>query len=403
MEELFIARQPIYDSQLGVIGYELLYRSGDMDRAVFDDADLASCETIMNAFMHIGVDTLVGSTLAFINLPTQFITNPALTPMLREQSVLEILEDIEPSAEVIEGIKRLKSEGYKIALDDFVYQDKYIPFLELADYIKLDVNTRTEGELIELLQIVTPYRAKVVAEKVESQELYNICKKLGFEYFQGFFFCQPQLVRHKHTPANKLVVLNLLSRLQNPDLNFDEFESILAQDVTLAYKLMRYINSARFPIRREVDSIKDAIVLLGIKNMKDWITLIMMSKIIENKPGELIVTAMIRGKMCELIAEKYQPEIKHQMFLVGLFSVLDALMDMPMIDLLDSIILSGPVKLALLDKAGSHGKIYQQVLLYEHSDWDALNDSGFDGHDLIMYYLDAVNWADTQIQALFAH
>ena len=403
MEELFIARQPIYDSQLGVIGYELLYRSGDMDRAVFDDGDLASCETIMNAFMHIGVDTLVGSTLAFINLPTQFITNPALTPMLRQQSVLEILEHVEPTEEVIQGIKRLKSEGYQIALDDFEYQDKFIPFLELADFIKLDVNTRTEDELIEHLQIVAPYHAKIVAEKVETQELYNICKKLGFEYFQGFFFCHPQLVKHKHTPANKLVVLNILSKLQNPDLDFDEFESILAQDVTLTYKLMRYINSAAFPIRREVDSIKDAIVLLGIKNMKDWVTLIMMSKIIENKPNELIVTAMARGKMCELIAEKYHPEIKHQMFLVGLFSVLDALMDMPMIDLLDSIILSGPVKLALLDKVGTHGEIYQQVLLYEHSDWDALNENGFNSQDLIMFYLDAVHWADTQVQILLDH
>lgn len=402
MEELFIARQPIYDSHLGVIGYELLYRSGDMDHAVFDDGDLASCETIMNTFMHIGVDTLVGSTLAFINLPTQFITNPALTPMLRGQSVLEILEHVEPSEDVIQGIKRLKSEGYKIALDDFVFQDKFIPFLEMADFIKLDVNTRSEDELAEQLQLLSAYPAKLVAEKVESQELYNICSNLGFEYFQGFFFCHPQLVKHKHTPANKLVVLNLLSKLQNPELDLDEFESILAQDVTLTYKLMRYINSAAFPFRREVDSIKDAIVLLGINNMKDWVTLIMMSKIVENKPNEIIVTAMIRGKMCELLADKYYPDIKHQMFLVGLFSVLDALMDISMIELLDSIILSAEVKLALLDKAGPHGEIYQQVLYYEHSEWDAFNENGFDSHDLIMYYLDAVHWADTQIQALLA-
>ncbi|MFW2374205.1 MAG: EAL and HDOD domain-containing protein [Gammaproteobacteria bacterium] len=402
MEELFIARQPIYDTELSVIGYELLYRSGDMDHAVFDDGDLASCETIMNTFMHIGVDTLVGSTLAFINLPEQFITNPALTPMLRKQSVLEILEDVEPTEQVIQGIKQLKSLGYKIALDDFEYDDKYIPFLQLADFIKLDVNTRTEDELTEQLQTVSPYQAKLVAEKVETQELYNICKQLGFEYFQGFFFCHPQLIRHKHTPANKMVVLNLLSRVQSPDLDFDEFESILAQDITLTYKLMRYINSAAFPFRREVDSIKDAIVLLGINNMKDWVTLIMMSKIIENKPDELIVTAMIRGKMCELLAEKYQPDIKHQMFIIGLFSVLDALMDMPMVDLLDSITLSAPVKLALLDKTGRHGEIYQQVLLYEHSEWDQLNNDGFNQHDLMMHYLQAVNWADSHIQALLA-
>ncbi|MCW8955772.1 MAG: HDOD domain-containing protein [Gammaproteobacteria bacterium] len=402
MEELYIARQPIYDSQLHVIGYELLYRSGDMDQAIFDDADQASCETIMNAFMHIGIDTLIGSTLAFINLPTQFITNAALTPMLRGQCVLEILEHVKPTEDVIQGIKRLKSEGYKIALDDFEFQDKYTPLLQLADYIKLEVNTRTEDELAEHLRIVSTYSAKIIAEKVETQEIYNICKNLGFKYFQGFFFCRPQLVKHKHIPANKLVVLNLLSKLQNPDLDYEEFESILAQDITLTYKLMRYINSASFPFRREVDSIKDAVILIGIKNMKDWVTLIMISKISEDKPNELIVTAMIRGKMCELLAAKYHPEIQHQMFLVGLFSVLDALMDTPMIDLLDCIILSVPIKMALLDKAGPHGEIYQQVLLYEHSSWDKLNSNGFDKHDLITDYLDAVHWADTHIQALLS-
>ena len=400
MENLFIARQPIYDKNLTVIGYELLYRSGNMDKAVFSDGDKASCETILNSFMHIGIDNLAGSSLVFINLPREFVINESLTPMFKEQSVLEILEDVEPTADVIEGIKRLKSEGYRIALDDFKYNDTLIPFLELADFVKIDVIANTEDEIIQELEHLSPYKLEVIAEKVETQELKLLCENLGFRYFQGFFFCRPQLVHQKHIPSNKTVVLNLINKVQDEQLDYDEFEAIMAQDVALSYKLLRYINSAMFSLRREVDSIKDAVILLGLNNLRNWLSLILMSKVVESKPNELIVTAMVRGKMCELIAEKIKPEIRHQMFIVGLFSVLDALMDTPMIDLLDTVILSTPIKMALLDQVGDHGEIYRIVLDYEQFNWDQLINHDISGQDLLDCYVEAVEWADNNMLAL---
>lgn len=400
MDHLFIARQPIYDTKKGVMGYELLYRNNAVNEAHFSDADVASCETILNSFMHIGIDNIAGSSLAFINLPREFIVNDSLTPMFREQAVLEVLEDIEPDEDAIKGLNRLKAEGYKIALDDFIYRDELIPFLKLADYIKIEVNELSEQEVEIAFNRLKPYSAKLIAEKVETHEMYQFCFDLGFDYFQGYFFCHPEMIKRKSLPSNKVVVLNIIKKIQEPDISSDELETILVQDITLSYKLLRYINSASFSLRREVDSIKDAIILLGMNNLKNWVSLIMMSKVIDHKPTELIVIGMIRGKMCELIAEKHHPEITHQMFIIGLFSVLDALMDQPLIDLLDTVILSTPVKMALLYKEGIPGEIYNQVIQYEQCSWDELEAANINAEEYVQSYLEAVNWADQSMQSL---
>lgn len=400
MDHLYIARQPIYDLNKAVMGYELLYRANAANQANIIDAEQASCETILNSFMHIGIDNIVGSALAFINLPREFVVNDSLTPMFRDQSVLELLEDIVPDEEVVKGLKRLKSKGYRIALDDFAFRNELIPLIELADFIKIDVRTLTKSDIEHQVALLKPYNVKLIAEKVETHEAYQDCFDLGFEYFQGFFFCYPIMLTRKALPSNKLVILNMLNKLHEPDISSDELEKILVQDITLSYKLLRYINSASFALRREVDSIKDAIILLGMDNLKNWVSLILMSKIIDSKPTELIVTGMIRGKMCEFLAENTHPEIKHQMFIIGLFSVLDALMDQPLIELLDNVILSTPIKLALLDKAGIQGEVYQHVLQYEKCNWDELNKLNVNANEYSQSYLNAVNWADQNIKAL---
>ncbi|HED35977.1 MAG TPA: HDOD domain-containing protein [Gammaproteobacteria bacterium] len=405
MDNLFIARQPIYDRNKGVMGYELLYRDDEQNRANITDANQASCSTILNSFMHIGIENIVGSSLAFINLPRGFVLNDALTPMFKTQSVLEILEDVAPDKDTIGGLQQLKDDGYKIALDDFIYHERLIPFIKLADFIKIDVLALNKSEIKHQLEVLKPYlgkpyNIKLIAEKVETHALYQFCSNCEFDYFQGYFFSYPEMLEQKSLPSNKQVILNMINRLQEPEISSEELESILVQDITLSYKLLRYINSATFSLRREVDSIKDAIIILGINNLKNWISLILMSKVIDTKPTELIVIGMIRGKMCELLAETLHPEIKHQMFIIGLFSVLDALMDQPLIDLLDTVILSTPIKLALLDKVGKQGEIYKSVLQYEKCDWDELAHSEIDTPQYIQTYLSAVYWADQNIKSL---
>ena len=400
MNNLFIARQAIYDNQNAVIGYELLYRNSDVNKAVFSDGNQASCETIINSFMHIGIDKLMGSSLAFINLPHDFIVNETLTPMFEEQTVLEVLEDVEPGENIINGIKRLKNQGYRIVLDDFVFKEELIPLVELADFIKIEVNNKNAAGIQQQLDYIKDYDVKIIAEKVETLEIYNICVDMQFEYMQGYYFSRPQIIKQKNVQTNKAVALNLMQQLQDPQADYDKLETILSQDVALSYKLLRYINSAEFTLRREIDSLKDAVVLLGIKNVKNWVSLLLMSKALGNKPNELIVTAMVRAKMCELLAEKFNPKIKSQMFIIGLFSILDVLMDTPMIELLDTIILSGSIKLALLDRYGEPGEIYNQVLLYENNEWDELSKTGVEAAEFSHAYIEAVLWADSTIKAL---
>lgn len=399
MENIFIARQPIYDRDIKLIGYELLYRAGDTDVAEFDDGKIASSQVILNGFLNIGFDGLVGSSLAFINITEDFILDESLTPMFENQTILEVLEDIEPTAEIVAGIKRLKDKGYRIALDDFQYSPKYDELLVLADFVKLDVIELSTADVIRELNHLKKYDLKIIAEKVETPEMYAFCNELAFDFFQGFHFCKPQLVTHKHVRSNKLVVLNLFKQLTKPDFDFNEIEKALAQDVTLTYKLLRYVNSAAFAQRKEIDSIKEALLLVGGDTIKKWTSMILLMQLAEGQPQELLVTALVRARMCELLENKNSNN-NGQMFTVGLLSLLDALMDQALVDLLDELILSTAVKFALLDHAGERGELLHNVILYEHGEWSELVKHGVDAQDYLSCYMDAVKWADYSIKAL---
>ena len=399
MDDIFVARQPIYNKSNFLIGYELLYRAGDTDVAEFTDGKIASSEVILNSFMNIGLDGLVGSAKAFINIPEELVINESFTPMFENQTVLEILEDINPTDEVVAGVKRLKAQGYEIALDDFKYTTEYERLLELTDYVKIDVIELDVDEVVQQLKYIEKFNVKLIAEKIETQEIYESCENLGFDYFQGFYFCKPQLVKKKHTPSNKIVVLNILNKLENPDYDLDDVENTLALDAVLTFKILRYVNSAAFAQRKEIESIREALVLVGGNTIKKWATLILMTQLMEGKPQALFVTALVRAKMCELIAEQ-RGENSEQMFTIGLLSLIDALMDTPMIDLLDELALSASVKLALLDYAGESGWILNNVIDYEKGKWNDLLEQGIDAKSYFSCYMEAVKWADSTVKAL---
>jgi len=399
MDNVFVARQPIYDVNNQLIGYELLYRADETNVAEFSDGKIASSHVILNGFMNIGFDSLVGSSLAFINITEDFILDTSLTPMFEKQTVLEILEDIRPTPEIIAGVKRLKRKGYKIALDDFKFSPEYDELLNLTDFIKLDViELSTEG-IVREREYLKKYNVKIIAEKVETPEMYAFCKELDFDYFQGFHFCKPQIVKHKNIPSNKLVVLNLLKELNKEGFDFNEIEKTLAQDATLTYKLLRYVNSAAFTQRKEIDSIREALALVGGDTIRKWTTLILMMQLTEGKPQALLITALVRARMCELL-ENTQKINNGQMFTVGLLSLLDALMDQPLVELLDELTLSTPVKLALLDYEGVSGEILMNVVLYEQGQWNELVKHGVDAENYFSCYIEAVKWTDSTIESL---
>ena len=396
MVDIYIARQPIYDSNNQLFGYELLYRGGETDVASFYDGKIASSEVILNGFLEIGFDSLVGSSNAFINITEDFILDEELTPMYENKTILEVLEDIKPSEKIFEGVKRLKDKGYRIALDDFIYSAEYDDLLSIADFVKLDVIRLSKDDIRHELDCLKAFNVKVIAEKIETPEMYDFCRSLNFDFYQGFYFCKPQLIKHKNIPSNKLVVLNLLKELHKSDFDFVDIEKALSQDATLTYKLLRYVNSAAFTNRKEINSIKEALALVGGDTIRKWATLILMMQLVDGKPHDLLVAALIRAKMCELL----ESDVSKSMFTIGLFSLLDALMDVSLIDLLDELTLSSPIKLALLDYAGENGEMLRNVVRYEQGKWDEFLIHSQDVQVYFESYMEAVKWADFTMASL---
>lgn len=392
MAEIFIARQPIYTRTLHVFAYELLYRADANHHEMASDA-VATTEVLMDALTEIGLDYLVGVRPAFINLTRNFIVSQETLPFPGDQLVIELSKEIEPDDGVVRGAQRLASLGYTIALDDFVYDDKYLSLIKLAKIVKIDIQARSELELRQQYDKLRKFEhLKLLAEKVETQEQYVFCRELGFNYFQGYFFCRPRIIKRKRLPANQAALMQLLTEVQRTDVKVARLESMITKDVALSYKLLRYINSAFFGLPRPMESIQRAIVFLGARAIQKWATLLILSRV-DDKPIELMVTAVVRGKMCELLAQALKFEPEDACFTVGLLSVLDALLDMPMNRIINSLALSDQITDALLEFKGTPGDILRCVLNYERSNWDNVALGNLDPDLIKDAYLQAVGWA----------
>ncbi|MDH5395326.1 MAG: HDOD domain-containing protein [Gammaproteobacteria bacterium] len=395
MKDIFIGRQAIYDKQLKVSAYELLSRSNSDHNEAFvgeHNANQATTIVMLNALTEIGLEQLVGSHPAFINLTYDFLVGDHKIPDLRNQLVLEILEDVEVTDELVAAVKKLSDSGYMIALDDFIYHEKMLPLVELADIIKIDILQLDEQGLREHVSKLRQYDVRLLAEKVETQQEYELCKELGFDYFQGYFFCKPNIVKSQRAPANRLTIINLLSQLQNPDVQIEKLEELISQDLALSYRLLKYINSAAFALRREVDSIHHAIVMLGLNTIRNLANLMLMSNI-DDKPHDLIVIAIIRARMCQQLGIQIDKSMKDVFFTIGLFSVIDALMDSTMEDITSQLPLSSTIKNALLKHEGIGGTALKCCIAFERADWENVQCAGLDDYTIQKAYFDAVIWS----------
>jgi c-di-GMP-related signal transduction protein len=400
MSEIYIGRQPIYDRKLDVYAYELLFRAASDNSANFTDGDKATSDVIVNTFLEIGLDNIVGNRLAFINLTRTFFVGEHTISLPRDRVVLELLEDIEADEEVVNSVKRLSEQGYSIALDDFIYHESLQPLVQLADIVKIDIMAMSRDEIREHVQALRQHPLRLLAEKVETQEEHDYCMELGFDYFQGYFFAQPKVIRGQRLPNNRLAILKLLSRLQDPEITSKQLEELIAQDVAFSYRILRYVNSAAYAPPRKIESIHQAVVRLGLQTIKTWTTLLAMSQV-DNKPAELVVTAMIRGKMAEEMARALNAEQPDSFFTVGLFSALDALMDNSMEEILTQLPLADHIADALLHKGGGlHGEVLNCVLAYERGEWENLGCSELGTHRIRTCYLEAVQWANSACQQL---
>lgn len=399
---IFVGRQPIYDRDLNVFAYELLFRTSAENRAAVVDGDTATSQLLVNSVVEIGLENLVFGQPAFVNFTRNFIVGKCELPFDPRSIVVEVLETIDPDQEVVEGLRQLRKAGFTIALDDYVESDNRQDLLELADIIKVDLFGYSREELARQIPQFKQFPLKLLAEKVETADEFEFCKALGFDYFQGYFLSRPQIVEGKSIANNQIAILQLLVKLRDPTVSFDEVVDLIKLDVSLSIKLLRYVNSLAHGVRRQIDSVRQAAVRLGIQKICQIVTLIAVGGLAD-KPEPLLETALIRARMCEILGGVKHPELADVCFTVGLFSNLDAFLDRPLPEILEGLPLATDITDALLSYKGPMGGMLVAVLAFEKGDWETVRKYDLEDSTVQSAYLTAVHWGHTQTKATFSN
>jgi c-di-GMP phosphodiesterase len=368
MERVLVSRQPIYRADMGEVGYELLFCDDGMDSPA-SDTEYAPQDILLNTFMDLGLDQVVGNKLAFINFDRSLILGTYCESLPPERVVLEIPKTVTPDMEVVKRLEKLRAAGYRIALDASLCNES-AEILRLANFAKVDLDASdwpaTERSVASIFAKYPPIR--LIAERVETREQFVACKGIGFDCFQGQFFCRPQFVRGRRVPVSRLAAVQLIAKVNNPDTDLKELERILSQDVALTYKLLRYINSATYSLRTPVNSIGHAIMLVGQEKIRTWASLILLSSF-DDKSRDLMITSSARARMCENLAIALGMPSPDRVFFAGLLSVLDGLLDQPMETILPTLPLEREIAEALQYQTGSIGAVLHCVLEYEKRNW----------------------------------
>ncbi|MBN1292510.1 MAG: HDOD domain-containing protein [Candidatus Latescibacteria bacterium] len=395
---VFVGRKPIYDRNLEVAGYELLLHRYETDESEFTDDDHASSQMILNTFMEIGLDRLVGEGLAFINLPRSFILEKFPLRFLHDRVILEIRDNISFDEELIEALKEFAGYGFRLALDDVIGPDFDSSLFDMVDIVKLDPTIINQTLLTKMVKDLRRQEVQLLAKKVDSLDVFDTSRKLGFDYFEGYFLCRPNIVSGRRMPATRMATLRLLAKLQEPDIEFKELEDIIRSDVSLSYRLLRLVNSVFYARPKKIESIHQALTLLGIRRIRDWVSMLLLSNIVD-KPRKLVITAMERARMCEILALDLDEHLADMGFMVGMFSVLDALLDTPLSEILESLPVSDEIANALLHYDGHLGAVLHCVLSYEQGKWEDALSSGIEPDNIRDAFLKSLDWA-TDVSAV---
>jgi EAL and modified HD-GYP domain-containing signal transduction protein len=388
-----MARQAIFDAQLQVYAYELLFRSEGAQTASITDATRATAQVIAGATLDIGFRALVGDLPAFVNFPAEMIATDLKLPLGPDRIVIEVLEGAKPNADLLRGLQRLRDAGYRIALDDFDLRRDSPVLLDYADIVKVDLREHTPAQVAECVEQFRPWGLQLVAEKVETLAELEHCRGLGFDYFQGYFLQRPETFAERRVPSARLTALKLLVSLADPQVSAGQVETGICGDVGFSYRVLRCINSSYFNLPREVTSIRQAISLLGFEELRRICALVMLSEV-DDRPAYVCVHAMVRARMCESLCVLGGLNGMETFFMTGLLSMLDVLLGLPMIDAVRTLPLSASVRGALLDHAGPLGAAVWCSQCYERGAWDAAQFMSLSASQIGTAYAGAVGWAD---------
>ena len=400
--EIYVARQPVFNKNKRLYGYELLFRDGLSNAFPDIDGDTATSKLLSNSFFSIGMNQLTSGKTAFINFPQSLLLKKVPMMFPSEKMIVEVLEDVDPTEQVITACNEIAKAGYSLALDDFVFKNEIRPLIELADIIKIDFMLTPIDEIQKIVNRFERKNIKLLAEKIETYEDFKNALSMGFLYFQGYFFSKPEIISGKEIAPYKITLLQIVGEANKKDCSFEKLEKLINRDVSISYKLLRYINSAFFKRAREISSIKHAIVLLGEMEVKRFISMVATAELASDKPDELVRASIIRARMCELLGlHSHNGADISELFLMGLFSLIDAMLDNNMEDIMQSLPLSKNIKQALLEEKGDLADYLKLVSSYESANWETfssiISNINVDEKKFPEFYQEAVSWADSYL------
>jgi EAL and modified HD-GYP domain-containing signal transduction protein len=398
---VYVGRQPIVDATQQVLGYELLFRDGPTRNEARSNGDLATTQVIVNTFIEFGLERLVGDKLAFVNVTRPFLVGTLPLPFQPNEAVLEVLEDVVFDESLQKGVRRLVDAGYRIALDDFVPGGPTTQLLPLATYVKLDVLALQPHELWRVIDSCQKHDVSLIAERVETKDMLTTCIDLGFDYFQGYLLARPSIEDASSLSPSTTLCLQILSELTRPEITYTQLEEVVRLDVGLSYRLLRAVNAAAIGIPRAVSSLREALVLLGLRQLRAWILLMVLADAGEAEPEQL-GRAMTRARMCEVLSSHMRDVKSETAFTVGLLSTLDFLLGVPIATVVDRLPLQDEVAEALVHRTGRLGQVLDLVEAYEKQDLMRLIDCPIDLSDLATAYLSATSWSLENCQQALA-
>ncbi len=364
--DFYIARQPIFSRNHKLFAYELLYRGYKSCQLSNVDGNKATSSVLTSVFLTEGIGRISGTKPCFINFTEDLLLRKVAYSFPKNQIVVEILEDVNPTKEVLQEIRALKNVGYTVVLDDFVYKKKFEPMIALADIIKIDVRLTPIDTILKILRYLKRFDVKLLAEKVENKGEYEKALKLGFQFFQGYYFSKPQQLLVKEIPVTKLSLFTLMAEIARKSTTLERLHTIISKDLSISYKLLRFLNSAYFYRLERVKSVKHAIAYLGEKELRRFLLLVTISKLAEEKPTELIRHSLVRAKFCELLAQHSMlSDYDAELFMVGLFSFIDALLDTDIKSIMEKLPITDAVYDALVERKGMLAPFVDAVVAYE--------------------------------------
>ncbi|SLM30543.1 Diguanylate phosphodiesterase metal dependent hydrolase domain protein [Desulfamplus magnetovallimortis] len=402
--DIYVGRQPILLKNKKTFAYELLFRNSLENSFPGIDGDIGTSTLLANTFFSIGIAEITGNKPGFINFTRDLIVNK--TPLLfpKENIVIEILENVEPEQSVVNAIHEFRKKGYKVALDDFIFDKKFKPLIKLAHIIKFDLMATPLPTIKGLVKALkSKLNITLLAEKVETYDEFTLAQEMGFTLFQGYFFSKPEVISKTDLSANKMTLLNLISEIGKSDIDFDKLSNIIKGDISISYKLMKFINSPYFRRNNEISTVRDAVSFLGEDTIKQFVRVLAAAGLSDNKPDELMRLSIVRARMCELMGKEIDtPFSSEELFTMGLFSAIDAMLDKEMASVLKDISFSDRIKDGLLGKDKNFNDLLNTCKCFENGDW---GDSDLSNvcetpilENLPDIYIDALKMADNFLQ-----